>query len=174
MRRITDIFSSSLEIKRHCEAVFLDVIQTYDRWWTEGLFHKIRFLPASLVLTLKSFLSSCTFSAWRHIIYTPYYGRYEYIPRWHISSYTLQLFTSDIPRSNDTYIATFNDDTAIISSHPNLDQFSKQLQDHLLKLRSWFHLWKIKINEIKFNHITFMLRSINSHPLSTNKAMLNT
>jgi hypothetical protein len=33
-----------------------------DRVWTEGLLYKLRFLPALLFLTLKSFLSKCTFA----------------------------------------------------------------------------------------------------------------
>jgi len=50
--RITDIISSSLETKNHCEAVFLDIAQTFDRVWSDELLYKFRFLPAPLFLIL--------------------------------------------------------------------------------------------------------------------------
>lgn len=34
VHRITDIISSSLETKNHCDAVFLDVAQAFDRVWS--------------------------------------------------------------------------------------------------------------------------------------------
>jgi len=91
------------------------------------------------------------------------------IPQGSILAPTLyNIFTSDIPHSDDTFIATFADGIPIISSHSDLDQSSKQLQDHLVKLQTWFRLWKIKINQTKFSHITFTLRSVNSHPTNNN------
>jgi hypothetical protein len=173
VHRITDIISSSLETKNHCEAVFLDVAQAFDRVWSDGLLYKLRFLPAPLFLILKSFLTSRTFAVRYLDDISHSHHITAGIPQGSILAPTLyNIFTSDIPHSNDTFIATFADDTAIISSHSDPDQSSKRLQDHLIQLQSWFRLWRIKINESKSSHITFTLRSINSHPLSINNNII--
>jgi len=173
VHRITDIISPSLETKTHCEAVFLDVAQGFNRVWSDGLLYKLRFLPAPLFLINKSFLTSRSFA----VRYLDDISHTHHImaglPQGSILVSTLyNIFTSDIPHSNDTFIATFADDTDIISPHSDPDQSSKRLQDHMTQFQSWFHLWKIKINESKSSHITFTLRSINSHPLSINNNII--
>jgi len=171
--KITDIISSSLETKNHFEAVFLDVAQAFDRVWSDGVLYKLRFLPVLLFLILKSFLYSHTFAGRYLDEISHIHHIMAGIPQGSILAPTLyNIFTSYIPHSNDTFIATFADDIAVISSHSDLDQSSKRLQDHLIQLQSWFRLWRIKISESKSSHITFTLRSINSHTLSINNDII--
>jgi hypothetical protein len=42
VHRIADIIEKTLESKRLCSAVFLDVAQAFDRIWHNGLLHKLR------------------------------------------------------------------------------------------------------------------------------------
>lgn len=173
IHRLTDIISSSLEIKNHCEGVFLDVAQAFDRVWTEGLLYKLRILPAPLYLTLKSFLSQRTFAVRCDVETSNIQSINAGIPQGSILAPTLyNIFTSDIPHSNNTHLATFADDTAILSSNPDSNSSTKSLQDHLNNLQTWFKLWRIKINEEKSTHVSFTLRSTNGPPLSINNNII--
>lgn len=58
VHRITDTIEISLEEKKICSAVFLDVAQAFDRVWHKGLEWKLkRYLPKSYSLLLKSYIS---------------------------------------------------------------------------------------------------------------------
>ena len=41
VHRITTIIEKTLEEKKVCSTIFLDVVQAFDKVWHEGLFHKI-------------------------------------------------------------------------------------------------------------------------------------
>jgi len=84
------------------------------------------------------------------------------IPQGSILAPTLyNIFTSDIPHFDDTFIATF----AAILSLPTQTSISP-LNDIL------WSLWRIKINETKSSRITFTLSSVNSNPLSINNNVI--
>jgi hypothetical protein len=42
IHRISDVIERTLNSKRVCSAVFLDVAQAFDRVWHKGLLHKLR------------------------------------------------------------------------------------------------------------------------------------
>jgi len=139
--------------------VFLDIAQAFDRVWHAGLLFKTRFLPAPLFLIIKSFLSNRSFaircadelSQIKHIK--------AGVPQGSILAPTLyNIFTSDTPHFDNTTLATFADDTCIISTNADLTIASNVLQTHLTKLQNWFNPWRIKINPNKSTHITFSLR----------------
>ena len=97
------------------------------------------------------------------------------VPQGSILAPTLyNLYTSDIPHSNNTTLATFADDTAIMSSNKCLRSATDHLQEHLLILQHWFHKWRIKINENKSTHITFTLGQKNSQPIKLNNKIIQT
>uniref|UniRef100_A0A1Y1KFT3 Reverse transcriptase domain-containing protein n=1 Tax=Photinus pyralis TaxID=7054 RepID=A0A1Y1KFT3_PHOPY len=63
VHRIVNEISRSLEEKRYCTAVFLDVAQAFDKVWHTGLLHKLkRSLPSYYYLLLKSYLSDRFFT----------------------------------------------------------------------------------------------------------------
>ena len=47
------------------------------------------------------------------------------------------LFTANLPSSNDTNIATFADDTVIMSNDCDHIKASKKLQTHIASIESW-------------------------------------
>ena len=51
-----------------------------------------------------------------------------------------------------------SNDTAILSSHCNHVIASSELNSHLKRMEIWFNNRRIKINELKSKHITFILR----------------
>jgi hypothetical protein len=62
VHRITNIIEQSLEEKKVCSTLFLDVAQAFDKVWHEGLNHKLKLLlPVQYSSILKSYLSDRCF-----------------------------------------------------------------------------------------------------------------
>jgi hypothetical protein len=61
------------------------------------------------------------------------------------------------PTRDDTLIATFADDTAVLSSDADPARASERLHHHLHLLQNWLKKWKIKLNLVK-SQITFTTR----------------
>ena len=83
-----------------------------------------------------------------------------------------RIYTADVPTTNNTQIATFSDDTAVLSSNedPMLD--AVDIQNHLNIFAEWLKPWQIKVNSDKSTQITFTARrsrcpqvTINNNPL---------
>jgi len=66
-----------------------------------------------------------------------------------------KIYTTDIPNSENTLIATKVDDTAILSSHSDSTAAYQNLQIHLDNISRWSIKWRIKINTDK--SFTFLL-----------------
>jgi hypothetical protein len=82
------------------------------------------------------------------------------------------IFTADIPLTEKTLMATFADDTAIMSPDHDPNMASQKLQQHLNLLQNWMEQWKITVNPAKSTQITFTRRrticlqvSINNFPI---------
>ena len=56
------------------------------------------------------------------------------------------LYTADIPSHKDTTLATFADDTAVLSPHANYNIATSRLQVAVTQIVNWATRWKIKIN----------------------------
>jgi hypothetical protein len=56
------------------------------------------------------------------------------------------IYTADLPTTENTTIATFADDTALLAVDSDPALASQKLQQHLDLLQEWFDKWKIKIN----------------------------
>jgi hypothetical protein len=65
------------------------------------------------------------------------------------------IFTADLPQTNDTLIAKFAYDTAILTSDLDPRRASEKLQNHLNTINRWLHQWKICVNTTKSVQITF-------------------
>lgn len=58
VHRIVNYIRTSLEEKRYCSAVFLDISQAFDRVWHEGLLYKLKqTLPQNFYFLLRSYLT---------------------------------------------------------------------------------------------------------------------
>jgi hypothetical protein len=58
VHRITNIIEQSLEEKKVCSTLFLDIAQAFDKVWHEGLNHKLKLLlPVQYSSILESYLS---------------------------------------------------------------------------------------------------------------------
>jgi hypothetical protein len=73
------------------------------------------------------------------------------------------LYTADLPTTNNTTIATFADDTALLATDSDPALASQQLQYHPDLLQEWCDQWKIKINQTKSSQITFITNARTAH-----------
>jgi uncharacterized UPF0160 family protein len=51
---------------------------------------------------------------------------------------------------------TFADDTAVLAINNNPATASSKLQSNLLAMQNWLIKWKVKVNESKSTHVTFI------------------
>ncbi|KAF0756919.1 Uncharacterized protein FWK35_00014605 [Aphis craccivora] len=91
------------------------------------------------------------------------------VPQGHyLSPILYNIFTADLPKSNQTLLASFADDTAILTSNKFSDIASQHLKLHLNKIESWAKNWKIKINDEKSAQVNFSLNKRECPPLKFN------
>ncbi|RZF33214.1 hypothetical protein LSTR_LSTR009759 [Laodelphax striatellus] len=65
-------------------------------------------------------------------------------------------------------VATFADDTAVLTLGNNCQESMKKLQDAADKISNWSRLWRIKINETKSVQVNFTNRKFDQIPLIIN------
>lgn len=75
------------------------------------------------------------------------------------------LFTRDLPSPQGSFIASFADDTVIMTSDVNAVKASELLKDNLNVTESWLNKWRIRVNSSKCKHVTFTTRRGNCAPV---------
>ena len=170
--RIVNKIKQCLEEKKMCASVFLDVQQAFDKVWHQGLLYKLKIhLPDQLYLILKSYLSDRYFQVKLDDVLSDYHQIKSGVPQGSVLGPFLYLiFTGDVPVTNDTLMATFADDTAILSPDSDPVRASEKLQNHLNLLQNWLDNWKIRVNTNKSTQITFTTRRGTCPQVSINNA----
>ena len=171
VNRITAIIRKSLENKRYCSAVFLDVAQAFDKVWHEGLLWKLKKnLPLDYYFWLKSYLENRTFQVKINNTMSKLMYICAGVPQGSILGPLLYLlYTADLPYSENinksVTIATYADDTTIVACDSDPKNATNKLQKYLSKAESWFKNWRIKVQDEKSTHVTFTLRKENCPPV---------
>jgi len=160
VHRVVDAISTSLERKQYCSCVFLDISQAFDRVWHDGLLFKLRnCLPSPLFLLIKSYLTDRYFQTRVGSSISEMSLIQAGVPQGGILSPLLfNIYASDQPITQDTLVADFADDKAIIAVHENHLIASTNLQIHLDLISQWYSRWRIKLNHNKSVHTTFTLK----------------
>lgn len=170
--RVVNEIMKSLEEKKLCASVFLDVQQAFDKVWHKGLLYKLKkHLPSQIYLLLKSYLQDRYFQVKTNNALSDYKTIKSGVPQGSVlGPYLYTIFTADIPTTEETIVATFADDTAIMSSHTDPVVATEKLQNHLNLIDNWFKKWKIKVNNTKSTQITFTNRRTTCPQVSINNA----
>jgi hypothetical protein len=59
------------------------------------------------------------------------------------------LYTCDIPTTEDTLLATFADDTAILTKSTDFEEAAVKAQKTVLDITNWTKKWRNKLNQQK-------------------------
>ena len=113
--RITHNISQTLEKKKYCSAVFLDIQQAFDKVWHEVLLYKLKkILPHTYYSILLSYLTKSQFMVKYSDAITTTFPIKAGISQGSVSGPLLfSVYTADLPISAEITIATFADDTAL-------------------------------------------------------------
>lgn len=168
VHRICDTIERTLENKEVCSTVFLDVSQAFDKVWHEGLLHKVRkYFPMQLSQIMESYLSSRYFRIKYHDSYSNLKLIQAGVPQGSILGPILYLiYTYDIPCPRDSMIATFADDTAILSTGKNATESTTKTQNAINQIVEWTIKWGINLNHNKSVHVDFTNNRISHHVLT--------
>jgi len=158
--RVVDYIATTLETRKYCSGLFLDVAQAFDTAWHDGFLFKLKnIFPAPYYLLLKSYLSDRSFRVKINTTLSSLQTISAGVPQGSdIVPFLYTLFTADIPTSVNTLIGTYADDTAVLPSSHGIHEANLRLQNHLDILSHWFKSWKIKVNDSKSAQVTFALR----------------
>lgn len=174
VHRIVKKISHALETKSYLTTAFLDVSQAFDKVWHKGLLYKLKnTLPYPFFSLLKSYLTERYFLVQQQDEYTHLQPIKSGVPQGSVLGPVLYLlYTADLPSSINTEIATFADDTAVLSLHRSPARASENLQANLNKIEHWLKKWRIKANETKSTHVTFTMKRDECPPVTINGTQL--
>jgi hypothetical protein len=148
----------ALQTKQYCSAVFLDISEAFDKMWHTGLLYKLRrALPLIYFLLLKSYLLSRHFLVKIGTDQSALTSINAGVPQGSVLVPLLYLlYTEDLPTSPGTLTATFADDTSM----------------DIIAIQHWFKTWRMKANETKSAHVTFITRCATCPPVHINDVQL--
>lgn len=164
--RITNAIAAGFKNNRRTGAVFLDVAKAFDRVWHDGLIYKlIAFkFPAYLIRLINSFLKNRSFRVRVGSDYSTPFPITAGTPQGAILSPLLfNIFTADIPKTQNTYLHLFADDTAVVAQSTTYYSVCCRLQKALNNIENWCRTWKIAVNTSKTQAIMFKRRKKNHH-----------
>ena len=155
----------TLEEKKYCTAVFLDVSQPFDRVWHQALIYKMaQTLPENYCRLLTSYLPLRTFGVAHEDSLSSFYPITAGVPQGSVLGPLLYLlYTADIPTTENTVLDMFADDTVIMATDTVQEKATGKLQIALNNINQWTRDWKIKLNGAKSTHVVYTLRHKNRH-----------
>lgn len=170
--RIVNKIRDSLEKKEMCTSTFLDIKQAFDKVWHKGLLYKLKEkLPSQLYSVLKSYLCDRKFQVKYEDNLSEYHTIEAGVPQGSVLGPLLYLiYTADVPTREDTLMATFADDTAILAADSNPTRASEKIQSHLNEIQTWLKKWRISVNTDKSCQVTFTTRRTECPQLTLNDA----
>lgn len=158
LARITNQISNGFNENKSTAMLLLDIEKAFDTVWHQGLIYKLNSynIPKYIIKIIISYLENRTFSIKVNNSLSQTQIVVAGVPQGSILGPILFLyFINDIPKSKNTNLALFADDTAIIAQSWRKEQAIKYLQDHIEKLENYYETWKIKINVTKTELVIF-------------------
>lgn len=173
VNRVYDIIRNSLENKKYCSAVFLDIQQAFDKVWHNGLLFKIKSKLPQFYLIIKSYLNARKFQVRFGQELSALQPINAGVPQGSVLGPLLYtLYTADLPTTEDVTVATYADDTAILAADENPSIASRSVQEAVTRVETWLTKWRIRASETKSVHITFTLRKSSCPPVTLNNQVI--
>jgi retron-type reverse transcriptase len=158
---VTEFISQGINQNESTGAIFLDVAKAFDTVWHDGLVYKLHTAGVSLAMVklLNSFLEDRKFHAKIGNVLSTVREIEAGVPQGSVLSPTLYaIFTADIPKPDETKIALYAGDTAILTRSESPELISEQLRRAVESLEAWFRHWRIDVNPDKSSAILFTRR----------------
>ncbi|GFU16764.1 RNA-directed DNA polymerase from mobile element jockey [Trichonephila clavipes] len=156
--RVVEYAKSGFKEKKYTGAVFLDIQKAFDRVWHMGLLYKLIKInaPPQLILIIKSFLNNRSFAVRVNDTHSSTKLIRAGAPQGALLSPTLfNIYINDIPKTRQTTVCLYADDTAILTQSANKNCTTHFLHRHLAELEDWYKKWKISINPEKTEAVFF-------------------
>lgn len=167
LARIIDKTKVNFNTNKVTTMAVLDLEKAYDTVWHKGLIVKMARsgIPPHLVKIVDDYLKRRTIQVQCNGELSEKKEITTGVPQGSTLSPTLfNLYINDIPRTENSELALFADDTAIIAQSTSEKQAKSYVQEHLDILSEYFGKWKLKINEDKTQIITFTQKKKRPHP----------
>jgi hypothetical protein len=131
--------------------------QAFDKVWHEGLFHKLELLLSTeYSQILNSYISDCCFRVKQEDEYSGLKPIKAGVPQGSVLGPVLYLiYTSDLPQTEGTTVATFADGTAIMAVGGVVEEATNKLQRAADEISNWTSYWLIKLKRDKSIHVNF-------------------
>ncbi|GFW94104.1 RNA-directed DNA polymerase from mobile element jockey [Trichonephila clavipes] len=165
--RVVEYAKSGFKEKKCTGAVFLDIQKAFDRVWHTGLLYKLIKInaPPQLILIIKSFLNNRSFAVRVNDTHSSTKQIRAGAPQGALLSPTLfNIYVNDIPKTRQTTVCLYADDTAILTQSTNKNCITHFLHKHLAELEDWYKKWKISINPGKTEAVFFSLGNSTRKP----------
>ncbi|GFT71621.1 RNA-directed DNA polymerase from mobile element jockey [Trichonephila clavipes] len=156
--RVVEYAKSGFKEKKYTGAVFLDIQKAFDRVWHTGLLYKLIKInaPPQLILIIKSFLNNRSFAVRVNDTHSSTKQIRVGAPQGALLSPTLfNIYINDIPKTRQTTVCLYADDTAIPTQSASKNCITHFLHRHLAELEDWYKKWKISINPEKTEAVFF-------------------
>ena len=133
----------SLEGKKICSVIFLDVAKAFDQVWHEGLNHKLKMvLPVQYSVILNSYMTERYFRIKQEDTYSELREiRAGVLQGSVIGPVLYLLYTSDLPTFEQNVVTTFADDTAIMAVGDNVIETTEKLQAAIVEMKKSINKW---------------------------------
>jgi len=156
--RITENIALEMNKKRYVAMILLDLQKVFDSVWHRGLLYKLynSGIPVAIIKIIHSYLMDrrfvVSFSGEKSTAYRVEAG----VPQGSVLGPILfNVFINDIPKSRNSELAVYADDTAVFSSSWDASLLARRLQTYD---------WKMSINPEKTEAIIFTRRSYKLPP----------
>lgn len=134
LHRVVNFALEALERKEYAVAAFLDIQQAFDRVWHPGLLHKAKkILTPQLYQLVMSFLLGRTFRVTTDGCASSVKVIEAGVPQ---GSVPTQTAVTRLDRK-DVLIATYADDTAVLTKSNSIIEASDALQEYLDAFQNW-------------------------------------
>lgn len=147
--RLTDQILTAIHRKESTGLIALDVEKAFDKVWHNALIYKMTQLGFSNTITriINSFLTNRTFNMKIKNTLSTTRVIEAGVPQGSpLSPLLYNIYTADIPKSRNTQLYIYADDTAIAATSKKLQYLQNYLTEHFNKINKWTKKWKIKIN----------------------------
>lgn len=159
--RVIEYINEGFNTNRSTGAIFLDVAKACDKVWHQGLICKLyqKGIPAYLIKVINSYLECRSFKIKMRNIRSKPRPIESGVPQGSaLGPLLFIIFMSDLNANNNTIMALFADDLAVLFKHKKPDFIVQKLNNQLERIQEWYNTWRLNINAEKCQAIFFTKR----------------